>query len=287
MMRKGVTALQNVRLTQMVCRRPASSRCGICSGDSRVNHPTNTNRMASLVPSLGASPSARVQGAGDRALQPLLRTAGGVRAARSWARAFITNCSIRRQAVRSPISPTPSIIGISMAATRRPMSEDFVPRWNAGRRFTTWPSARCPIVGGPDFVLVEDRRPGLESADYLFEGLEAQIFLGCVGPGPPRVNSAAWLTTGRPRRDVTEIETFLDDWWARSLYIAKAIAFSTSQLRQFLEGHPPMFHACRALALVLGFALAIATAVSAQLPKNPQDRSAILPGCWVMRSNVS
>ena len=37
-------------------------------------------------------------------------------------------------------------------------------------RCTTW---------GPGFLRVEDRRAGLEAADYRFDGIEEKIYLAC------------------------------------------------------------------------------------------------------------
>src|SRR5262249_32970905 len=64
---------------------------------------------------------------------------------------------------------------------------------------------------GPGFLIVNDRRPGLEEADYEFEDVEAKIYLACdAGATVERIRSLLLVEDdGAPETD--EIQEFVDD----------------------------------------------------------------------------
>jgi ribosomal peptide maturation radical SAM protein 1 len=64
---------------------------------------------------------------------------------------------------------------------------------------------------GPGFLVVNDRRPGFEKADYQFDGIEAEIYLACdAGTTPERIR-AQLPADGDDTPDVDEIREFLDE----------------------------------------------------------------------------
>jgi len=64
---------------------------------------------------------------------------------------------------------------------------------------------------GPGFILVHDRRPGFEQADYRFEGAEASIYLGCDAGITSTDLSAALGNAGYDSFNAPEIEEYLQE----------------------------------------------------------------------------
>jgi len=64
---------------------------------------------------------------------------------------------------------------------------------------------------GPGFIVIRDRRPGLEPADYTFEDLEAKIYLACEDGATAAEALAALGPAGSEDLGVGEVREFLDD----------------------------------------------------------------------------
>jgi hypothetical protein len=64
---------------------------------------------------------------------------------------------------------------------------------------------------GPGFLLVQDRRPGLESADYRFDGVEAKIYLACDAGITAAEIHRQLVAEGENQIDTTEIESYLQE----------------------------------------------------------------------------
>lgn len=62
---------------------------------------------------------------------------------------------------------------------------------------------------GPDFLVVRDRRPGLEPADYTLEDWEAQLYLACENGATPREALAALDSAAEV--NVEEVREFLEE----------------------------------------------------------------------------
>jgi len=85
---------------------------------------------------------------------------------------------------------------------------DAVDRWQQFSR--DGPGYLC-YRRGPGFISVEDRRGGLEAADYRFDGVEGKIYLACDAGATPDQLSAQFAVDGDEELDAEEIEEFLDD----------------------------------------------------------------------------
>src|ERR1700758_5358519 len=64
---------------------------------------------------------------------------------------------------------------------------------------------------GPGFLSVEDRRAGLEAADYRFDGIEGKIYLACDAGATADHLSRQFAVENDEELDAKEIEEFLDD----------------------------------------------------------------------------
>jgi ribosomal peptide maturation radical SAM protein 1 len=64
---------------------------------------------------------------------------------------------------------------------------------------------------GPGFLNVEDRRAGLEAADYRFDGIEEKIYLACDAGATADHLSEQLAMDGDEELDAREIEEYLDD----------------------------------------------------------------------------
>lgn len=78
---------------------------------------------------------------------------------------------------------------------------------------------------GPGFVLVQDRRPGLEAADYRFDGIEAEIYLACdAGATAARIHDQL-VARGDNSIDTVEIEAYLRELVEAKLMYREADSF--------------------------------------------------------------
>ena len=64
---------------------------------------------------------------------------------------------------------------------------------------------------GPGFLLVQDRRPGLEAADYRFDGIEAKIYLACDAGTTAAEIHRQFVAEGDKSVDAVEIENYLQE----------------------------------------------------------------------------
>lgn len=85
---------------------------------------------------------------------------------------------------------------------------DAVDRW---RQFSKDGSGSLYYRRGPGFLRVEDRRAGLEAADYRFDGIEEKIYLACDSGATADQLSTQLLMEGGEDLDAKEIEEFLDE----------------------------------------------------------------------------
>jgi ribosomal peptide maturation radical SAM protein 1 len=92
---------------------------------------------------------------------------------------------------------------------------------------------------GPGFLVVNDRRPDFEKADYQFDGVEAEIYLACdAGATPERIH--AQLSAGEADKpDVDEIREFLDElvdskvmYREGNVYLALAVAANGNAVQE-------------------------------------------------------
>ena len=84
---------------------------------------------------------------------------------------------------------------------------------------------------GPGFLVVTDRRPGLENADYRFDDVEANVYLGCDAGATPEQIRERLLKSIADAPSVEEIRLFLDGlvdsrlmYREGNLYLSLAIA---------------------------------------------------------------
>lgn len=76
-----------------------------------------------------------------------------------------------------------------------------------------WPEA-CRALRyrrGPGFLVVQDRRPGLETADYTFDEREAELYLACEDGATAAEALAGLGPSGSSDLDVDDVTEFLDE----------------------------------------------------------------------------
>jgi hypothetical protein len=74
-------------------------------------------------------------------------------------------------------------------------------------------------------LLVQDRRPGLEAADYRFDGIEAEIYLACdAGATAARIHDQL-VAKGDNSIDTVEIEAYLRELVEAKLMYREADSF--------------------------------------------------------------
>jgi ribosomal peptide maturation radical SAM protein 1 len=209
LMRKGVTALQNIRLLKWCAEIGITPAWNILYGFPR-EPPEEYERMADLIPSLVhfEPPNfmpvqiQRFSPYFDRPTEfdieltgpePLYRFLYPVSQKALWNLAY--DFEHRYLDGRDPETYVSGV-------------RDAVQRW---RQFSQDDPGYLCYRCGPDFLIIEDRRAGLEASDYRFDGIEAKIYLACDAGTTPDHLSAQFAADGDEQLDAKEIEEYLND----------------------------------------------------------------------------
>jgi ribosomal peptide maturation radical SAM protein 1 len=208
LMRKGVTSLQNIRLLKWCAEigiKPAWNLLYGFPGEP----PEEYERMAKLVPSL------------IHLEPPMLIPIEVERFSPYFEQAAEFGIEI--------IGPLPHYRFLYPLATQRlhNLAYDFEYRYMDGRNPETYVKGLAEAVKrwreqrarpgslmyrrGPGFLLIEDRRPGLENANYRLDGIEAKIYLACdAGATPSEICRQLSDNTTNPL-DAGEVERYLEE----------------------------------------------------------------------------
>jgi ribosomal peptide maturation radical SAM protein 1 len=89
---------------------------------------------------------------------------------------------------------------------------------------------------GPEFLLIDDRRPGLERASYRFDGAEASIYLGCDGGASANELSTLLAAQGDNSFQPSEIEEYLEELVAAKLVYREGDRFLSLAIATNREG---------------------------------------------------
>jgi ribosomal peptide maturation radical SAM protein 1 len=235
-MRKGVTALQNIRLLKWCAEIGVAPSWNILYGFPG-EAPEEYQRMAELVPSLVHFDPPKFTPMQVQRFSPYFDAAA--------------------QFGIEIVGPEPYYRFLYPVdeATLRDIVYDFEHRYADGRdpasytgtlgaAIDKWRSAGAAAYRslayrrGPGFVIVEDRRPGFEKTDYQFDGDEALIYLACdAGATPEQIY--ALLKGGEDPPDVEEIREFLDElveskimFREGNLYLALAVLANASAAQE-------------------------------------------------------
>jgi hypothetical protein len=92
---------------------------------------------------------------------------------------------------------------------------------------------------GPGFLLVQDRRPGLETADYRFDGIEAKIYLACDAGTTAAQIYKQFVAEGDDSMDVVEIENYLQELVEARLMYREGNSFLSLAVAVSSSGAPP------------------------------------------------
>jgi hypothetical protein len=89
-------------------------------------------------------------------------------------------------------------------------------------------------------LLVQDRRPGLEAADYRFDGVEAKIYLACDAGTTAAEICRQLVAEGDNSIDAAEIEVYLQELVEAKLMYREAKTFlSLAVAVSSTEAPPP------------------------------------------------
>jgi ribosomal peptide maturation radical SAM protein 1 len=208
LMRKGVTALQNVRLLKWCAEIGITPEWNLLYGFPG-EAPEEYERMAALIPQLVHFEPPNL-------------------------------CSVAVQRF-SPYFDTPQQLGLEITGpgwfypflysippeSLANLAYDFEHRFLDGRdpesyigptaeAVTRWREVGSAAAGslsyrrGPDFLIVHDRRPGFDEANYRFDGVEAAIYLGCDAGATP-ADLHAQVTAADGELSVEDIADYLNE----------------------------------------------------------------------------
>jgi ribosomal peptide maturation radical SAM protein 1 len=229
LMRKGVTALQNLRLLKWCAESGVAVAWNLLSGFPG-EPPDEYKRMAELVPSLVHLEAPTFSDVQVQRFSPYFERA--------------------EEFGLELMGPMPYYRFLYPIAPDKlaNLAYDFEHRYHDGRDPKSYTQVLREAVGrwreasergfgslryrrGPGFLIVEDRRPSLESFDYQFDGPEAKIYLACDAGATPTEVAAHLAAAGEDNLDAEEIKEFLDELVEARLmycednrYLALAIA---------------------------------------------------------------
>lgn len=209
LMRKGVTALQNIRLLKWCAEIGINPEWNLLYGFPG-EPPEEYSRMAELIPSLVhfTPPSfapvqmERFSPYFERPAEFGIELTGPMPQYKflySVSPEALSNLAYDfEHCYLDGRDPETYVTGLRDAVDRwRQLSEDG-PGYLCYRR-------------GPGFITVEDRRAGLEEADYRFDGIEGKLYLACDAGATADHLSKQFAVDGDDELDAKEIEEFLDD----------------------------------------------------------------------------
>jgi ribosomal peptide maturation radical SAM protein 1 len=209
LMRKGVTALQNIRLLKWCAEIGITPEWNILYGFPG-EPPQEYARMAELIPSLvhltppNFTPvqMERFSPYFDRPAEFGIELTGPLPQYRflySVPSEALTNLAYDfEHRYLDGRDPETYVTGL----------RDAVARW---RQFSEDDPGYLCYRRGPGFLSVEDRRAGLESADYRFDGIEEKIYLACDAGATAQHLSIQLGMNGEEELDPQEIEEYLDE----------------------------------------------------------------------------
>jgi len=93
---------------------------------------------------------------------------------------------------------------------------------------------------GPGFLLVQDRRPGLETADYRFDGIEAKIYLACDAGATAAEICRQFVAEGDDSMEALEIEDYLQELVEARLMYREGKSFLSLAVAVTSAGVPPL-----------------------------------------------
>ena len=234
LMRKGVTGLQNLRLLKWCAEigiKPAWNLLYGFPGEPSEEY----GRMCELVPSLVHLEPPNFMPIELERFSPYFDRP--------------TEFGIE---ILGPLPHYRFLYSVAPEALRN-LAYDFEFRYSDGRDPQTytkdlaeaverWRQLRQRAVGsltyrrGPGFLLVQDRRPGLETADYRFDGIEAKIYLACDAGTTAAEICRKFVADGDDNVDAVEIENYLQELVeARLMYregktfLSLAVAVSSTE----------------------------------------------------------
>lgn len=209
LMRKGVTGLQNLRLLKWCAEIGIKPSWNLLYGFPG-EPPEEYERMRELVPSLVHLEPPKFMPIELERFSPYFDRP--------------TEFGIE---ILGPLPHYRFLYSIAPEALNN-LAYDFEYRYSDGRNPQTytkdlaeaverWRELKERAVGslsyrrGPGFLLVQDRRPGFETADYRFDGVEAKIYLACDAGTTAAEICRQFVAEGDNSIDAVEIENYLQE----------------------------------------------------------------------------
>ncbi|MGC2182300.1 MAG: RiPP maturation radical SAM C-methyltransferase, partial [Terriglobales bacterium] len=209
LMRKGVTALQNIRLLKWCAEFgivPAWNLLYGFPGEPQEEY----ERMCDLVPSLVHLEAPNISPIQLQRFSPYFERAAefGLK-------------------IMGPLQQYKHLYQISSEALWN-LAYDFDHSYSDGRdpqsytenivgAIQQWRESSSKAFGtlayfrGPGFIIVQDRRPGLDPNDYRFDGPEAKIYLGCDAGATPEELEKQLAIDAEEDLSSDEIREFLEE----------------------------------------------------------------------------
>jgi ribosomal peptide maturation radical SAM protein 1 len=220
LMRKGATAMQNIRLLKWAARYGIQVTWNIIYGFPG-EPPDEYQRMAELVPSLvHLKPPALVRLLLQR-FSPYHQdpAAWGIRVTGP-----VPSYRLAYGLSESDLMEVAYDFTFDYADGRDPESyvqplRDAVGLWDDSWRANGFRSLR--YTRGPGFLRIRDLRPGLAKRDYLLSELEAEIYLRCESGATPRAIQASLAAEEIADVEADAIRVFLDSLTSMRLLYAE------------------------------------------------------------------
>jgi ribosomal peptide maturation radical SAM protein 1 len=208
LMRKGVTALQNIRLLKWAREYRLDVRWNILYGFPREPH-EEYQKMIDLMPSLTHLKAPGMFPIEVQRFSPYFDQAEelGIR---------ITGPDPRYKFLYPVDDATLSDIAFSFSheffdSTQTSLFEAMRDQIVVWRKVFSKDRLTLTLERGEDFIIIRDRRAGLTQQDYTFTGAAAALYLGCdAGATVAQLQPIYRAASGNPGAPASEIETFLE-----------------------------------------------------------------------------
>lgn len=223
LMRKGVTGLQNIRLLKWCAEIGIKPSWNLLYGFPS-EPPEEYGRMSELVPSVVHLEPPSMMPIELERFSP-----------------FFERPAEFGIEISGPLRPYEFLYSVAPEAMHN-LAYDFEFRYSDGRdpdiytkelaeAVERWRELKERSIGslsyrrGPGFLLVQDRRPGFEAADYRFDGIEAKIYLACDAGTTAAEIYRQFVAEGDNSIDAIEIENYLQELVEAKLLYREAKSF--------------------------------------------------------------
>lgn len=208
LMRKGVTALQNIRLLKWCAEFGIEPAWNVLYGFPG-EPPAEFDRMAELMKSLThLEPPRHLAPLDLQRFSPYHQRPREYGVVIKGPQRFY---SLIYQCDEDALNDLAYTFNFSYDDGRQPESYITAIRESVDAWQSSFPTSVLSYRRGPGFLVINDRRPGFGGYDHTLGEIEAKVYLGCDGGATPAVVWRSLLAAGETEITLEDVKVFLDE----------------------------------------------------------------------------